>query len=117
MPETCHSERRRRRGTPRENEGDPSRSAALGMTLCPWMKLIIDLLQPRPRDMRVDLRGGDVRMAKHQLDGSEIRSVLQEMRGERMSQNMGRDMCLDAGQPCVLDDLHPERLAGHRAAA
>src|SRR6266567_1923625 len=81
------------------------------------MKLIIELLQPRPRNMRVDLRRGDVRMAKHQLDGSEVRSVLQKMRGEGVPQHMGRDMRLDPGLPRVFDDLHPERLAGHRPAA
>src|SRR6266513_3854319 len=56
--------------------------------LCPWMELIIELLQPRPRDVRVDLRRRDVGVAEHHLDGAEIGAVLEQMGGERMPQHV-----------------------------
>src|SRR2546423_4465655 len=70
--------------------------------LCPGMKLVIDLLQPRSRNVGVDLRRGDVRVAEHHLDGPQIGAVLQQMRGERMPQHVRRNVCADAGLPRVL---------------
>ena len=60
--------------------------------LCPRMILVVHLLQSGPRHVRVNLRGRDIRMAKHQLDGSEVRAVLQKMRRERMPEDMRGDV-------------------------
>src|SRR2546430_14577376 len=65
--------------------------------LCPRMKLVIDLLQPRSRNVGVDLRRRDVRVAEHHLDGAQIGAVLEQMRGERMPQHVGRNVRADPG--------------------
>ena len=39
-------------------------------------------------DMRVDLRGSDIGVAKHHLYTSQIRASLQQMRRKRMPQNV-----------------------------
>src|SRR5207253_11173177 len=54
---------------------------------------------------------------KHQLDGSEVRAVLQQVRREGMPQYVRGDVRPDSGLPRVLHDLHPERLTRHRTAA
>ena len=46
------------------------------------MKTVMDGIQPLLFQMRVNLRGGDVRMSQHLLDDAEVRAVLQQMRGE-----------------------------------
>src|ERR1700737_3205117 len=45
--------------------------------LCPGMVLIVHLLQSCPRNVRVDLRRGYVRVAEHHLYGAQIGAVLQ----------------------------------------
>src|SRR5687768_13446895 len=84
------------------------------MGLRPGMKLVIQLLQPSPRDVSVDLRRRDVRMAEHQLDAAEIGAVLEEMGRKRVPEHVRRDVRADAGIARVTDDLHPERLPRHR---
>ena len=46
------------------------------------MKTVMDGIQPLLFQMRVNLRGGYVRMSQHLLDDSEVRAVLQQMRGK-----------------------------------
>jgi hypothetical protein len=48
-----------------------------------------DFSQALRQHMRINLRRRNVRVAKHLLDGPEIRPAGQEMAGERMPQNMG----------------------------
>ncbi len=49
-----------------------------------WMMLRMNMLQSLTRDMRVDLRSRNIRMPQQQLHHAEIRTVVQQMRGERM---------------------------------
>jgi len=44
--------------------------------------------QPVPCDMGVNLRGGDVLVAQHDLDGPKIGPPLQEMAGKRMTEGV-----------------------------
>src|SRR5687768_10943100 len=61
------------------------------------MERVIKLLQPSPRDVSVNLRRRDVRMAEHQLDAAEIGAVLQEMGGKRVPEHVRRDVRADSG--------------------
>src|SRR5690349_2386901 len=58
----------------------------------PRMKLLIHALQPRPRDVRVDLRRGDVGVAEHHLHAAQVGAVLEQVRGEGMPQYVRRDV-------------------------
>ncbi len=48
----------------------------------------VDLLQPLARDVRVNLRGRDVRMAEQQLHDAQVGAVVQQVRRERVAQRM-----------------------------
>src|SRR4029077_15614778 len=85
--------------------------------LCPGMKLFVHLLQPSPRDVRVDLRRRDVGVPEHHLYGAQIGTVFQQMRGEGVPEHVRRDAAGEAGLASVLRDLHPQRLPRHRPAA
>ena len=62
----------------------------------PRMIFAVSLLQARAVYVRVDLSRGDVGVAQHGLDGTEIGAPFQEMRGERMAQGMRRHPLLDS---------------------
>src|SRR5207237_8386445 len=47
--------------------------------LCPRVVRLVHLLQPRARDMRVDLRRGYVGMDEHHLDGSQVGAVFEQV--------------------------------------
>src|SRR5689334_23284242 len=56
------------------------------------------LSQMVPRDMGVDLGGGDIGMPQKRLDAAQIRAAFHQMGGEGMAQDMGRDFRrIDAG--------------------
>jgi len=57
----------------------------------------MDFFEAGLLDMGVDLCGSDAGMAQHHLDGSQIRSMIQEVGGEGMPQHMGRDGLINAG--------------------
>ena len=46
------------------------------------MTCFVQFLEPFPRDMGVDLGGGDVGMPQHHLNGTQIRTGFQKMAGE-----------------------------------
>lgn len=48
-------------------------------------------------EVRVDLRGRQIGMTKHFLDGTKIRAALEKMRREGMPQQMGMQFLFDAG--------------------
>jgi len=52
------------------------------------MKLPMDVPQPVSRDVRVNLRGADVRVAEQFLDHPQICAVFQQMRCEAMTQHV-----------------------------
>ena len=53
------------------------------------MRLVIDILQTLLDNLRIDLGGGDVRMAQHFLNGAQIRPVFQQMHRKGMAQGVG----------------------------
>ena len=55
------------------------------------MELVVRLFKMSVGDVCVDLRRRNVRMAKHLLDRTDIGTVLNKMRGERMPQSMRRN--------------------------
>src|SRR2546423_14152333 len=79
------------------------------------MVLLVHPLQASARDVRVDLRRGDVGVAEHHLHGAQIGAMFEQMRGKRMPQHVRRDVRGDAGVAGMLDDFHPERLPRHWA--
>jgi hypothetical protein len=48
------------------------------------MKRLIHRLQALLHDVRINLRGSHIGMTEHELQGAQIRSALQQMRGKRM---------------------------------
>ena len=46
-------------------------------------------LQPRLRDMRVNLRGRKVGVAEEHLDHAQVGAVVEQMRGEGVAQSVG----------------------------
>jgi hypothetical protein len=46
------------------------------------MEAVVDRAHALLQHVSVDLRGGQIGVAEHHLDGSEIRAALEQMRGE-----------------------------------
>ena len=67
--------------------------------------------------MSVDLGRGDVGVTEHHLHGAQIGAIFQKVRGEGVPEHVRRNAAGETGLPCVLRDLHPERLPGHRPSA
>src|ERR1035437_6243113 len=65
----------------------------------PRMRPVVDLADARPRDVSIDLGRGDVRVAEHHLNGPEVGVVVDEMRGERVRQDVGSE----GGRPAFRD--------------
>jgi hypothetical protein len=65
-------------------------------------------------DMSVDLGGRDIRMPEHLLYGGEVRTTLEEVRSEAMSQRMRRDAFPDASPLYVLAEDLPNAHARER---
>src|SRR5438045_4582020 len=78
----------------------------------------VQLLQPLPRYVSVDRRGGDVGVAEQKLHDAQICAVIDEVRRERMPQRVRRQTCaIDACLDRVALDELPEGLTGKRGAA
>src|SRR5512132_1358546 len=54
------------------------------------MRFVDERLEPRLLNVRVDLRGADVRVPEQLLDAAQIRAVRQHMARERMAQDVRR---------------------------
>ena len=67
-------------------------------------------------DVGVDLGGGDVGMAKHELHGSQVCAMGQEVGGKGMTQHVRGDGFVDPSRPCRLFDDLPETETAHGAA-
>ena len=61
------------------------------------MVLLMNLFQTLAGDMGIDLGGGNIGMAQHDLHGPEIGAMFQEMAGKGMAQGMRCDFFTDAG--------------------
>ena len=66
--------------------------AVTGFASGTGVMLGVDPLQPGPGVVGVELGGGDVGVSQHHLDRPQIRPADQEMGGEGMAQDMGRDL-------------------------
>ena len=62
------------------------------------MELPVNLLEPRLVDVRVNLRGGEARVAEHFLDRAQVRAVAEQMRGEGMAQQVRPDLLFQPGE-------------------
>ena len=51
----------------------------------------VEVLKPFSRDVRVDGRRRNVRVAKQQLDDTKIGAMVQEVRRKRMAQHVWRE--------------------------
>ena len=60
--------------------------------LSPGVEFPVDLLEPFPAHVGVNLGRRDVGVAEHDLDGPEVRASLQEVCGERVAERMRRCM-------------------------
>ena len=82
-----------------------NRHACPTRDLRPRMGFPVDLLQMRRGHVRVDLRGGEIGVAQHLLDGPQVGAPLEQVGGEGVTQRVGGDV---VGQPrlarIALDD-------------
>src|SRR5262249_11870776 len=80
--------------------------------------LRVQLLQPLARNVSVDLRGGDIGVAKQHLDHAEVGAMIEQVSGEGMAQSVRRERRRrDARENGVALDHVPEGLAGERRPA
>lgn len=69
------------------------------------VEFLVDFFEMGVGDVGVDLSGGDVGVAEHGLDGTEVGAVHKEVGGEAVAEGVGRDVLCDAGFAGVfLDD-------------
>ena len=61
------------------------------------MELAVDRLEPRRIDVRVDLRGGDARMAEHLLHLPQVGAAGQQVRGKAVPQRVRTHIRVDLG--------------------
>ena len=73
----------------------------------------MDLLQPLPSHMRIDLRRGDIRVTKHHLNGTKVCPSFQEMTCEGVTEKMGADPFPNARIPAVPLQNFPEPLTAY----
>ena len=66
------------------------------------MKLSMHSLEPLLIDMRVNLRGRNIRVAEHFLDNAQVGAVAKEMRRETVPEKMGIDIFLESSVPRML---------------
>ena len=66
------------------------------------MMLRMQLLQPFPRHMGIDLRGRDIRMAQQHLHHAQVGAVVEQVRGEGVAQRVRRQRLI---QPAMFGVL------------
>ena len=71
------------------------------------MKLSVDLAQAISRDVRVNLRRADARVAEQFLDHPQIRAVLQQMRCETVPQHVRSDVPCNPRAPGPIFNPQP----------
>ena len=80
------------------------------------MELVVDRTQPGFQDVSIDLRRREVRVAQHHLNGPKIRTAFEQVRSERVPDDMGAERARQAGGRAVAFDDFPEPHAAQRAA-
>src|ERR1041385_863700 len=53
-----------------------------------WVEAVVDPAEPRLEHVRVDLRGRQIGVPEHQLDRAQVGAVLEQVRGERVAQDV-----------------------------
>ncbi len=81
------------------------------------MKFFVNLAQTVSRDVRVNLRRADVRVAEQFLDHAQIRAVLQKMRRKTVTHHVRRHVALDSGAADAIFYVQPKRDGRERRAA
>src|SRR4051794_37673225 len=82
------------------------------------MRVEIQLAAPAIGYVCVQLRGGEVRVAEHLLDCTEVGASLQQVRGEGVAEEVGMDaLRLEPGLTCEAPQDEEGAGAGERAAA
>ena len=80
------------------------------------MVLGVQRRQSRLRHMRVNLGGRQAAVTQQHLQAAQIGAMIQQMRGEGMTQGMRRIFGFYSGPGQVFLDILPEGLARDRAA-
>ena len=77
---------------------------------------MIDVLEVLLDELGIDLRGRNIAVTEHLLNGAEVCAVFKQVRREAVAQGVRRDILIDLRFFLIeLDDL-PEALAGHAVA-
>ena len=76
------------------------------------MILFVNDFEALPGHMGIDLGGGDVYVAQHDLYRPQVSTAFQKMTGKRVPQGVGCDIFADAGPLDILPQQFPESLAG-----
>ena len=76
------------------------------------MKLAVQILEVLAGDVGVYLSRRYIHMTEHYLHGSQIGAALQQMRGKRMPQTVGRNFFMDLRLIAVAPQQFPKSLAG-----
>ena len=76
----------------------------------------MNLFQAFPRHMRINLRGRNIGVPQQQLHHTQIRTVIDQVGGEGVSQRMRRDWFFHVRLDRVALDHVPEHLPRHGAA-
>ena len=82
----------------------------------PRVELVVDAAEPLPADVGVDLRRRDLAVAEHELDRAQVRPPLEQVRRERMPQDVRADLGAQPGLRGVLAEELPQSLAREGAA-
>src|SRR5262249_50864368 len=98
-------------GSPEEALRDDPVGWAVCRLLRSWMKPVVHLTQPGLEHVGVDLRGREVGMAEHGLNGPQIGSALEQMRRERVAQHVRTEVTANAGPAPVGLERLPEAKA------
>src|ERR1044071_1792447 len=77
--------------------------------------LLVDAADALAGDVRVNLCGGEVAVAEHGLDAARVRAVFEQVRGEAVAQDVGRD-AFDARLLSRALEHRPDVLARERPA-
>lgn len=80
------------------------------------MKSLVDGFEAVRFDFGVNLGGGDVGMAEHHLDRTQVGTARQQMGGKGMAQHVGTDPVPGSSLDGDAGDDLPEPVAGHGAA-
>src|SRR4051812_30400983 len=78
--------------------------------------LVVDLFHPTRRQVRVDLRRAQALVAEQLLHAAQVGAVVQQVRGEAVTQRVRADARIEAGRHEVLVQLATDRARAQRLA-